>query len=95
MTATSVGTKVLVGYQMFNPTSDFIAFVKSANSSEKDVTAQVYVARAQASAPTRALTRANTLVNDTTVPSGARNNMPTWAPTDDDGIQWVAFTSAR
>jgi hypothetical protein len=69
--------------------------VKSAASSEKDPTAQVNVVRAQAGATPQPLTRANTLVNDATIATGLYNNMPTWAPTQEGDLAWVAFTSTR
>lgn len=82
-------------WPMFDPSSQWIAFVKSTSSSEKDPTAQIHVVKAQASASPQALTRANTLVNDTSIETGLFNNMPTWAPSEDDGLAWVAFTSTR
>jgi hypothetical protein len=82
-------------WPMFDPTSTWIAFVKSAASSEKDPTAQLHVIAAKPGGTPQALTRANTLVNDTMLATGLFNNMPTWAPTSSDGIEWVAFTSTR
>jgi hypothetical protein len=82
-------------WPMFDPSSQWIAFVKSTASSEKDPTAQVNVVRAQAGATPQPLVRANTLVNDTTLASGLYNNMPTWAPTQEGDMAWVAFTSTR
>jgi hypothetical protein len=82
-------------WPMFDPSSQWIAFVKSASSSEKDPSAQVNIVRAAPSAVPQALARANTLVNDTTIQTGLYNNMPTWAPTQEGGLAWVAFTSTR
>jgi hypothetical protein len=82
-------------WPMFDPSSQWIAFVKSASSSEKDSTAQVNIVRAAPSSTPQALTRANTLVNDSTIQTGLYNNMPTWAPTENSDLAWVAFTSTR
>jgi hypothetical protein len=82
------------GYPMFNPTSDWIAFVRGAKI-EKDLTDQILVTQAQPGAPLQELVRANTLVNDTTVATGIENNMPTWAPSAAPDTQWVAFASQR
>jgi hypothetical protein len=79
---------------MFNPTSDWIAFVRGAKI-EKDLTDQILVTQAQPGAPLQELVRANTLVNDTTVATGIENNMPTWAPSAAPDTQWVAFASQR
>jgi hypothetical protein len=91
----STGSSDANSWPMFDPSSQWIAFVKSAASSEKDATAQVNVVKAQAGAQPQALTRANTLVNDQAIATGLYNNMPTWAPTREGDLAWVAFTSTR
>lgn len=83
------------GYPSFDPTSGWIAFGGGNKASDTDTTGQIFVAPAQPSAPIQQLVRADTLVNDTTVASGIANGMPTWAPTTDGGLRWIAFTSAR
>jgi hypothetical protein len=40
------------------------------------------------------VTRANSVVGDRSL-SSLQNGMPTWAPTSDADIGWIAFTSAR
>jgi len=82
------------GYPMFNPTSDWLVFVRGPKI-EKDVADQLLVTPAQLGAPVQELVRANTLVNDTTVATGIENNMPTWAPSAAPDTQWVAFASLR
>jgi hypothetical protein len=79
---------------MFNPTSDWLVFVRGAKI-EKDVVDQILVTKAEPGAPVQELVRANTLVNDMTVATGIENNMPTWAPSKAPDTQWVAFASLR
>jgi hypothetical protein len=83
------------GFPMFNWTSDWLAAERCNGNLEKDPSCQLLVARAQPGSSGQPLARANTLVNDATVAGGIHNSMPTWAPTDADGTQWVAFTSMR
>lgn len=124
--ASSLGTKMLVGYPMHNPTSDWIAFVRG-EKIEGDPLAQIFIAPAKANATPQLLVRANTLVNDyaaptvplsstcgpagpagppgppgpmdptTSTPSSTcvANSIPTWAPSAEPQLQWVAFASRR
>jgi hypothetical protein len=97
-----------VGYPMFSPTSDWIALVRG-KSLDKDVLDQILIAPAQAGATPQLLVRANTLVNDYPAPNPPtattcsnsdktrciENGMPTWAPSGEPQIQWIAFASLR
>jgi hypothetical protein len=87
---------VLYGYPMFNPTSEYIAFVKG-KAIEKDLTDQIWLMKAATGNVTPLnLSRANTLVGDGKAPAmGIENNMPTWAPSTGPDVQWVAFASKR
>jgi hypothetical protein len=89
-------TNVLYGYPMFNPTSEYVAFVKG-KAIEKELTDQIWLMKAATGNVTPLnLTRANTLVSDSKAPAaGIENNMPTWAPTPGPDVQWVAFASKR
>lgn len=82
------------GYPMFNPTAEYVAFVKGA-SIEKDGADKIQLVKASIGSTPVGLDRANTLVNDTTVATGIENNMPTWAPAVGKDVQWVAFASLR
>jgi hypothetical protein len=93
-TVVAPSTNQKYGYPMFNPTSDWLVFVRGAKI-EKDVADQLLVTKAQPGAPVQELVRANTLVNDATVTTGIENNMPTWAPSKAPDTQWVAFASLR
>jgi hypothetical protein len=84
----------LYGYPMFNPTSDWLVFARGPKI-QKDLADQLLVAPAMPGAQGQELTRANTLVNDTTLATGIENNMPTWAPSAAPDTQWVAFASLR
>jgi hypothetical protein len=87
---------VLYGYPMFNPTSEYISFVRG-KSIEKDLTDQIYIMKAATGGQMAVnLTRANTLVSDSNAPAaGIENNMPTWAPSSGPDVQWIAFASKR
>jgi hypothetical protein len=89
-------TNVMYGYPMFNPTSEYISFVRG-KAIEKDLTDQIWLMKAAADgeAPVN-VTRANTLVSDSNAPAaGIENNMPTWAPSTGPDVQWIAFASKR
>jgi hypothetical protein len=87
---------VMYGYPMFNPTSEFIAFVRG-KAIEKDLTDQIWLIQAAADGKSPInITRANTLVSDSSAPvAGVENNMPTWAPSTGPDLQWIAFASKR
>jgi hypothetical protein len=79
---------------MFSPDSKWLAFSRGDCESEADPSAEVILTAAAANAPQRQLVRANTRVGDKTV-SRLQNGMPTWAPSHDPDIGWIAFTSTR
>jgi hypothetical protein len=79
---------------MFSPDSQWLAFSHADCSSENDPTARVVLARAQPNGEQIELVAANTLVGDQSLEK-LQNGMPTWAPTIDSNIAWVAFTSTR
>jgi hypothetical protein len=81
-------------FPMFAPTSDWIAYGHSTGSSEKEGDSQLRLIALKGGTPFE-LTIANTIVNDGTVLTGISNNQPTWAPTTDSDILWIAFQSKR
>ena len=89
-------SNVLYGYPMFNPTSEYISFVRG-KAVEKDLTDQIWIVKAATDKTTPInITRANTLVSDSkAAAAGVENNMPTWAPTTGPDVQWIAFASKR
>lgn len=92
----STGSSDTYAYPMFDPTSQWVAYMHASGKSDKNPLSQIFIARAQAGADETPLTRANTIVADTTVLQGVANNMPTWAPTRDASeIRWIAFASRR
>jgi hypothetical protein len=95
-TLQSAMANVLYGYPMFNPTSEYVSFVRG-KAIEKDLTDQIWLIKASTATQTPVnITRANTLVSDSKAPAaGIENNMPTWAPSADPDVQWVAFASKR
>jgi Tol biopolymer transport system component len=79
---------------MFSPDSRWLTFSRGDCESEGDPTSEVILAAAARNAARYALTRANTQVGDKTL-SRLQNGMPTWAPSHDTDIGWIAFTSVR
>jgi hypothetical protein len=79
---------------MFSPDSRWLAFSRGDCESEGDASAEIVLAAAEKNAVQVSLTRANTRVGAETL-SRLQNGMPTWAPSRDPDIGWVAFTSAR
>jgi hypothetical protein len=79
---------------MFSPDSRWLAFSRGDCESEADASSEVILAAAAPNGMQYALIRANTRVGDKTL-SRLQNGMPTWAPSHDADIGWIAFTSAR
>ena len=77
---------------MFDPTSSGSPWRTAPAVRTTIPLAQLLVAKAQAASTAQQLVRADTLVNDVTVTTAIENNMPTWAPTSADGIEWIGFT---
>jgi WD40-like Beta Propeller Repeat len=79
---------------MFSPDSRWLAFSRGDCESEADPSAEIILTAAQPNAPKLPLTRANTAVGGKVL-ARLQNGMPTWAPSHDASIGWIAFTSAR
>lgn len=79
---------------MFSPDSRWLAFSRGDCESEADPSAEIVLAAAAPNAALVSLTRANTRVAGQTL-ARLQNGMPTWAPSRDPDIGWVAFTSTR
>ena len=91
--ATCVG-KESYANPMFSPDSRWLAFSRGDCESEGDPSSEIILAPAQPNAPQNHLPLANTQVGPQRV-TRLQNGMPTWAPTGDGTIAWVAFTSTR
>lgn len=83
-------------FPSFSWDSQWIAYVRSTGSGHNDVTSDLWLMRRDGGEP-RALTRANTVINDGVVTTATvQDNMPTWAPSGvADDYAWVAFSSTR
>jgi hypothetical protein len=79
---------------MFSPDSRWLVFSRGDCESEGDASAEVILAAAAPNAQRYAITRANAQVGDRML-SRLQNGMPTWAPSHDADIGWIAFTSIR
>ncbi len=97
--------RVLYGTGMNNDTNQFpsfswdsrwIAWTRSTGNGQNDATSDLWLMRSDGMAP-RALTRANTVINNGTVTTATiQDNMPTWAPSGvPNDYAWVAFSSTR
>jgi len=93
VTSTCVG-KESYANPMFSPDSKWLAFSRGDCESEADPSSEIVLAAAEANGAQHALTRANTIVGGKPL-SRLQNGMPTWAPSHDPDIGWIAFTSAR
>ena len=78
---------------MFSPDSRGSIFPRRLRK-RRDASSEVILARPRRTHQRHALTRANTQVGDKTL-SRLQNGMPTWAPSHDADIGWIAFTSVR
>ncbi len=83
-------------YPSFSWDSQWIAFTHSTSDGENDNTTDLWLMSRTGMGP-RALTRANTIVNDGTVATATiEDSMSTWAPSGvPNDYAWVAFTSNR
>jgi hypothetical protein len=83
-------------FPSFSWDSQWIAYTHSTGNGENDNTTDLWLMGRDGSMP-RALTTANTVVNDTTVTTATiEDSMSTWAPSGvPDDYAWIAFTSNR
>jgi hypothetical protein len=79
---------------MFSPDSKWLAFSRGDCESEADPSSEIILAAAAPNGMQHTLTRANTIVGGKSL-ARLQNGMPTWAPSHDPDIGWIAFTSAR
>ena len=79
---------------MFSPDGNWLAFSRGDCESEGDASAEIILAAPGPNAVQVPLPRANTRVGTDTL-SHLQNGMPTWAPSQDPDLGWVAFTSTR
>jgi hypothetical protein len=98
-------SRVLVGtgragdtnqFPSFSWDSRWLAYAHSTGNGQNDLTSDLWLTTRDGMQP-RALTRANTVINNGTVLTATiQDNMPTWAPSGvPDDYAWVAFSSTR
>jgi hypothetical protein len=78
-----------------SPDSRWIAFVRTRGRSKDSVPAEIHLVRSDGSAPSIVLERLDRTVRHETGVLGIGNSMPTWAPSTEAGIDWLAFSSLR
>lgn len=81
-------------FPMWSPDSQYIAFVNAKGKSNNATSATLRLVRV-ADGTVRELTRLNERVNNQDGVMGIGNSMPTWAPSTNPGISWLAFSSLR
>jgi hypothetical protein len=81
-------------FPRYSPDGQWIVYVNAQGASKDQVTSVLRLIPAGGGTP-RTLTRANERVGPDDGVTGIANTMPTWAPTTDGGLEWVAFSSVR
>ncbi|MHB8872857.1 MAG: TolB family protein [Myxococcaceae bacterium] len=79
-------------FPSYSPDGTHIAYARG-KGGHGDKTLQLFLVKADGSAPPVELVTANRHVNNTVTTGQFENNMPTWAPPGD--LDWVAFNSLR
>jgi len=81
-------------FPMWSPDSQYIAFVNAKGKSNNATSATLRLVRV-ADGKVQELVRLNERVNNQDGVTGIGNSMPTWAPSTNPGIFWLAFSSLR
>jgi len=81
-------------FPMWSPDSQYIAFVNAKGKANNATSATLRLVRV-ADGKVRELTRLNERVNNQDGVTGIGNSMPTWAPSTNPGIFWLAYSSLR
>jgi hypothetical protein len=81
-------------FPMWSPDSQYIAFVNAKGKSNNATSATLRLVRL-ADGKVQELVRLNERVNNQDGITGIGNSMPTWAPSTNPGIFWLAFSSLR
>ena len=81
-------------FPMWSPDSQYIAFVNAKGKANNAASATLRLVRL-ADGRVQELARLNQRVNNQDGVTGIGNSMPTWAPSTNPGIFWLAFSSLR
>ncbi|MEO6599850.1 MAG: hypothetical protein ABIQ16_08270 [Polyangiaceae bacterium] len=81
-------------FPVWSPDSQYIAFVNAKGTSNNATSATLELVRL-ADGKVQQLVRLNARVNNQEGVLGIGNSMPTWAPSTNPGIFWLAFSSLR
>jgi hypothetical protein len=81
-------------FPMWSPDSQYIAFVNAKGKANNATSATLRLVRV-ADGNVQELVRLNERVNNQDGVTGLGNSMPTWAPSTNPGIFWLAFSSLR
>lgn len=81
-------------FPMWSPDSQYIAFVNARGKSNNATSATLRLVRV-ADGTVQELMRVNERVNERDGVMDLGNSMPTWAPSTNPGIFWLAFSSLR
>ena len=81
-------------FPSYTPDSKWIAFARAVGGSKDNETSTLALLPAAGGDPV-SLVRLNERVRDEDLVFNVGNNMPTWAPSTEPGVFWIAFTSVR
>ncbi|HYQ01885.1 MAG TPA: hypothetical protein VER96_24600 [Polyangiaceae bacterium] len=81
-------------FPMWSPDSQYIAFANAQGKSNNATSATLRLVRLS-DGKVQELVRLNERVNNVDGVTGIGNSMPTWAPSTNPGIFWLAFSSLR
>jgi hypothetical protein len=90
----STGANDTLYFPSHSPDSKYIAFVRGVGQSKDNSTSQLWLVPAAGGDPI-ALTRLNERVGNEDKITGIGNSMPTWAPSSQPGLFWLAISSIR
>lgn len=95
MLVASEGADDTLFFPAHSPDSQWIAFVRTRGKSKDSPPAELYVVRADGSGSPILLERLNRVVRHESGIVDIGNSMPTWAPSTQPEINWLAFSSLR
>jgi hypothetical protein len=90
----STGATDSLYFPSHSPDSRYIAFVRGTGDSKDNSTSKLWLVPAAGGDPI-ALTRLNERVKNQDGIAGVGNSMPTWAPSTQPGLFWLALSSIR
>jgi hypothetical protein len=91
----SAGPDDTLSFPTFAPDGRWIAFARAVGASKDNPSSQLWIVAADGSSAPVSLERANRVPGVDLTLSAAANTLPTWAPSTDDTLPFLAFSSTR